>query len=46
MKQAPNALGWFLGDYQGMAAAGRDLILFFATTQGDSANVYAVRATH
>jgi hypothetical protein len=47
MTQAPDAGGFFLGDYQGMAAAGRDLILFFAATaQGDSANVYAVRATH
>jgi hypothetical protein len=46
MLAAPNSRGWFLGDYQGMAAAGRDLILFFATSQGDSANVYAVRATH
>jgi hypothetical protein len=46
MTAAPNAGGWFLGDYQGMAAAGRDLILFFATTQGDAANVYAVRASH
>ena len=46
MRQAPEAGGFFLGDYQGMAATGRDLILFFATTQGDSADVYAVRATH
>ncbi len=27
------------------AAAGNDLLLFFATSQGDSANVWAVRAT-
>lgn len=44
MTAAPNARGWFLGDYQGLAAAGDDLLLFYSTTQGDSANVYAVRA--
>ena len=44
MKQAPVARGFFLGDYQGLAAVGDDLLLFFATTQGDSANVYSVRA--
>jgi hypothetical protein len=44
MKQAPVARGFFLGDYQGLAAVGNDLLLFFSTTQGDSANVYAVRA--
>lgn len=44
MKEAPVARGYFLGDYQGLAAVGNDLLLFFSTTQGDQANVYAVRA--
>jgi hypothetical protein len=44
MKQAPVARGFFLGDYQGLAAIGDDLLLFFSTTQGDQANVYSVRA--
>jgi hypothetical protein len=44
MKQAPNARGYFLGDYMGLEAIGDDLLAFFATTQGDSANVYSVRA--
>ena len=44
MKQAPNARGYFLGDYMGLEAIGNDLLAFYATTQGDSANVYAVRA--
>jgi hypothetical protein len=44
MKQAPVASGFFLGDYQGLAAVGDDLLLFFSTTQGDQANVYSVRA--
>ena len=34
MENAPNALGWFLGDYQGMAAAGNDLILFYSVSTG------------
>jgi hypothetical protein len=42
--QAPNARGLFLGDYMGLEAIGDDLLAFFATTQGDSANVYSVRA--
>lgn len=47
MEKAPNARGWFLGDYQGMAAAGNDLILFYSvsTAAEDSADVMAVRAT-
>ncbi len=45
MEAAPVSRGWFLGDYQGMAAAGKDLLLFIATSQGDSANVWAIRAT-
>jgi hypothetical protein len=44
MKLAPNARGYFLGDYMGLEAIGDDLLAFFATTQGDLANVYAVRA--
>lgn len=44
MKAAPVARGWFLGDYQGLEPIGDDLIAFFATSQGDAANVYAVRA--
>jgi hypothetical protein len=44
MKEAPNARGFFLGDYMGLEAIGPDLLAFFATTQGDSANVYSVRA--
>ena len=44
MKAAPNARGWFLGDYMGLEAIGSDLLAFFSTTQGDSANVYSVRA--
>jgi hypothetical protein len=36
--------GYFLGDYQGLAAAGNDLVAFFATTDGDKANVFSVRA--
>ena len=46
MKQAPVARGYFLGDYQGLAAIDDDLIAFFSTTQGDPANVYAVKADH
>jgi len=42
--QAPNARGFFLGDYMGLEAIGDDLLAFFATTQGDSANVYSARA--
>ena len=44
MKLAPNARGYFLGDYMGLESIGADLLAFFSTTQGDSANVYAVRA--
>ena len=46
MKKAPIARGWFLGDYQGMAAAGNDLVMFFAvsTSAEDSADVVSVRA--
>jgi hypothetical protein len=46
MENAPVARGWFLGDYQGMAAIGNDLMLFFsvATAANDSADVIAIRA--
>lgn len=47
MNNAPVARGWFLGDYQGMAAVGTDdLMLFFSVATGanDSAVVKAVRA--
>jgi hypothetical protein len=47
MENAPVARGWFLGDYQGMAAIGNDLLLFFsvATAANDSADVIAIRAS-
>lgn len=52
MENAPVARGWFLGDYQGLAAiddggGGDDLMLFFSVSTGadDSADVVAVRAT-
>ena len=47
MENAPVARGWFLGDYQGLAAIGRDLILFFSvsTAVDDSADIIAIRAT-
>jgi hypothetical protein len=47
MENAPVARGWFLGDYQGMAAVGNDLILFFSVATGanDSADVIAIRAS-
>ena len=44
MKAAPVARGYFLGDYMGLEAIGDDLLAFFATTQGDLANVWSVRA--
>jgi hypothetical protein len=46
MEKAPVSAGrgFFLGDYQGLAAAGNDLVAFFTTTDGDPANVYSVRA--
>jgi hypothetical protein len=46
MTDAPYARGYFLGDYQGLTAAGDDLILFFAVApSGGGANVLSVRAT-
>jgi hypothetical protein len=47
MENAPVARGWFLGDYQGLAAVGaQDLILFFSVASGSpsTADVLAVRA--
>jgi len=45
MENAPVARGWFLGDYQGLAALGDDLMLFFSVAGADNdANVVAVRA--
>lgn len=45
MENAPVARGWFLGDYQGMAAAGDDLITFFSVaTTNDQSNVVSIRA--
>jgi hypothetical protein len=45
MENAPVARGWFLGDYQGMAAVGDDLITFFSVaTSNDQADVIAIRA--
>jgi hypothetical protein len=45
MENAPVARGWFLGDYQGMAAAGDDLITFFSVaTTDDQSDVIAIRA--
>lgn len=49
MKAAPNARGWFLGDYMGLEPIGNDgdLLAFFSTTQGEAApaaNVFSVRA--
>ena len=46
MENAPVARGWFLGDYQGMAAAGNDLVTFFSVaTTNDQADIISVRAT-
>jgi hypothetical protein len=45
MEHAPVARGWFLGDYQGMAAAGDDLLTFFAVATGeDQSDIKAIRA--
>jgi hypothetical protein len=45
MENAPVARGWFLGDYQGLAAIGDDLISFFsvATAANDSADIISIR---
>jgi len=45
MENAPVARGWFLGDYQGMAALGNDLITFFSVaTTNDQSDIIAIRA--
>ena len=45
MENAPVARGWFLGDYQGMAAAGDDLVAFFSVaTSNDQSDIIAIRA--
>jgi Neuraminidase (sialidase) len=45
MEDAPVARGWFLGDYQGLAPIGDDLIMFFAVPDGnDLSAIQAVRA--
>ncbi|MBA2560924.1 MAG: exo-alpha-sialidase [Propionibacteriales bacterium] len=47
MEKAPFARGYFLGDYQGLTAIGRDFLAFFSVTTNaaNSANVVAVRVT-
>ena len=47
MEDAPVARGWFLGDYQGLASIGNDLMLFFSVPDGnDQSVIKAVRAVH
>jgi len=47
MEDAPVARGWFLGDYQGLARIGNDLMLFFSVPDGnDQSVIKAVRAVH
>jgi hypothetical protein len=44
IKRAPTARGYFLGDYEGLVAAGTGFRAFFArTTSTDRANVYFAR---
>jgi hypothetical protein len=38
IRTAPFARGYFLGDYQGLAAAGRDTLTFFGSTVGGGAS--------
>jgi hypothetical protein len=48
LNTAPNAGGYFLGDYTGLVSAGRDFIAFWARTVGNVANrndVFATRAS-
>lgn len=45
MENAPVARGWFLGDYQGLAAIGNDLMTFFSVaTTDDHSDIIAIRA--
>jgi len=44
--QAPNAGGFFLGDYEGLAAAGNDFLAFWSQPEdADSANIVFRRLT-
>jgi hypothetical protein len=47
MEKAPFARGFFLGDYQGLTAVGRDFLTFFAqtTSAANSADIVSVRMT-
>jgi hypothetical protein len=47
MENAPFARGYFLGDYQGLTAIGRDFLAFFSvsTAADNSADIVAVRTT-
>ena len=47
MENAPVARGYFLGDYQGLTAIGRDFLAFYSRTTAapDSADIAAVRIT-
>jgi hypothetical protein len=47
MEKAPFARGYFLGDYQGLTAIGKDFLAFFSqsTSANNSADVVAVRVT-
>jgi hypothetical protein len=48
MEKAPVARGYWVGDYQSLAASGRDFIMYFPMTTGQDANptdIYAARAT-
>ncbi len=47
MEKAPFARGFFLGDYQGLTAVGRDFLAFFSRSTGsaDSADIVSVRVS-
>ena len=46
MENAPISRGYFLGDYEGLAAIGNDFLAFFATTTGANlTDIFSVRAT-
>jgi hypothetical protein len=46
MEKAPFARGFFLGDYQGLTAIGRDFLAFFSVSRSapNSADIVAVRS--